>query len=764
MNLGDPVTIKDPYKVERQARLSSGSVITGQATGTADEFSKTCSGVCSGIISSAASWLGAIDCPKRCRQLGCYWEGEKCTATASFCPVTSRTRISEVAVLSWDIRAKSDFSGTDQNSQFAYSDENKIVSSNANVKLIAVIRLEGAKSAVGKEGSWYSDAIERSEIMKIKGQLMRVEPLGTRAEVKWYKIEPEGAHLEVNGVDLVKANCFQGDKTHPDCNLCPDVEAGDENYCWYQNLKSNSLWYKGADLIRYFQKDAGTGWSISADSESGTHRYRAEITLNGAKVSSAGNPDDSTPHKLKEKYYNKGITGDVHRISRRSDFDAACPDPFKGSEGCRMLSYLDSYSNVPWIWGTTAEQRNSYIGFDCAELAAGAYVQMTGKHIADTTAHGLAVGSATRAVSQRLWFDGNGNTVDASGKQITVRIGKGDNELHIGDLLLLDYGSNNAYDYTTIFLGDKNGNSVLDWDDEITTSCHWIKETVVKKQSESIWESFLRFCRLKKDANWEEKHLNVEGVCDMNIEEELKKKPNIAWVIRRFGTGTGAASSASFTTSLENAIKSKHAGKSPQELKQWAETIVKYSRNKENAALIAAIIEKETLEEFAADPYIGIGETVGKWIGATDSLGCMQVQKANAEQIARETGRIASKIASELRMIDGCVFYGSRHVDKILGGYGGKINSGTVQFIASDYNSGFFKSRNAALQEQINDLLGAKVLSTTGLLIADPEPDIKNPGPTEGSIRKTVRLSNEQIRNDLKKSKTAGFETTSHRK
>ena len=520
LDLGDSVTIKDPYKIERQARAASPGIITGSvvAQGTQDEFSATCSAVCSGIISSAAYSLGIIDCPKRCKQLGCYWENEKCAATASFCPIASRTRLKEVIVVSSVNGGQA-------------SDANKIVAYNENVGLFAVVRLEGTRTG----DAWFSDAIGSSQEIVLKSRKVTVSPLGTHADVKWFKIEPEGAHLEYNGVDLVRADCFQGEKTHPDCDTCPDVGIGDENYCWYQNLKSNKFWYKGADLIRYFQKGIGTGWSIGTGSEPGTYRYRAEVTLNGMKVSSAGEPDESTPHKLREIYYNKGITDSVHRISRRSNFDATCPDPFKGSEGCRMMSYLDSYSNVPWIWGASTEQRNSYIGFDCAELPAGAYVQMTGKRIADTTAHGLAVGSATKPViSQRLWFDSSGNTVDANGKPVVVKIGAGENELHIGDLLQLDYGSNNAYDHTTIFLGDKNGNMVLDWNDEITTSCHWIKENVVRKQLESIWESFLRFCRLGKDVNWEEKHINVESVCDMNIEEELKKKSNIAWVIRRF--------------------------------------------------------------------------------------------------------------------------------------------------------------------------------------------------------------------------------------
>lgn len=214
---------------------------------------------------------------------------------------------------------------------------------------------------------------------------------------------------------------------------------------------------------------------------------------------------------------------------------------------------------------------------------------------------------------------------------------------------------------------------------------------------------------------------------------------------------------------LENAIKSKH----PSADRKWAETVVKHAKYKtpENAALIAAIIEKETNGAFIADPSAGIFDSIGKIIGASNSLGCMQVQKANAEQIARETGRNPDNVASDLRTMDGCIFYGSKYIEKVLDIYAkdGKINPSVVPILAAGYNANKYAPRNAAFQEQINDVLGTKAIQqTTGRLIKIPAPLINDPGPTESAIRKIVgrnrdinldssqtRLSDNQIRDDL---------------
>ena len=735
LNLGDSVSIKDPYKVERQARSASSNIITGGvvAQGTQDEFSATCSAVCSGVISSAAYSLGIIDCPKRCSQLGCIWENEKCVSSPSICKLTQKTALKEVIIVSSVNGGPAD-------------DKNKVVANDDVVILYALMKLQNT------DGIKYISNSEITEAV-VKGAMIKVGRLGGRVDIKWFQIEPQPKHF----VD--------------DEEECPDVGPEDQNYCWYQNLKSSKFWVGGADAVVYDQIGYGTGWSVKPEDIVGTSRYRAEVTLNGVTVSSPGAPDENTKHKLKSSYYSAGIADSVHRISRRSDFDTTCQNPFKNSDGCKLVSYLHSYAGVPWIWGASEKQRNLYVGFDCAELPAGAYYQMTGKKLTGISAHRLATDdSVTKAVTGRVWFSLNPikNTVDSKGNKITVKVGNGENELRIGDLLLLDYDSNGAYDHTTIFISD-NGNGVLDLGDELTTSCHTVG---LQAKVQAWWEKLVNICPLVSDNPITDKQTNARSICRLTpIQEMLKKGLNVAYVIRRFNDYSSRVASEALVSRLENAIRSKHAptvqasviqGNNYNAARQWAETITKYSKNKENAALIAAMIEKETLGEFAADPYIGIGETLGKWVGATDSLGCMQVQKANAEQIASENGRNPLKTTDELKTIDGCVFYGSKYLDKVLDIYveDGKISSVNVPVIAAGYNADKYAPRNAALQEQINDLLGARTLSTTGLLLRDPEPDIKNPGPTEASIRKIMRLTDEQIRNDLKKQKEPGFEST----
>ncbi|HLC67314.1 MAG TPA: L,D-transpeptidase family protein [archaeon] len=516
-DLGTDVTIKDPYNVEKAA---SSFPITGNAAGDADEFAASCSAICSWYGSSLANMVGLTNCEKRCSQLGCYWENDKCSATASICKITPRNKIQQVVVVS-------SMTGV------YFDDTNKVVAREDDVDLIALIKLS--------DGGWYTGPSEKftsnSDLdgmnFYVTGKEIKPKMLGYPATVKWFTVDPEIGHLSYNSVDLLKSNCFEADKGS-ECEVCPDVDQYDQNYCWYQNIRRSPFWIGSGDGIVYHQNELGNSWSENADSGVGTKRYRAEITLNGVVVSSPGAADNNAPSKLKSQFYSQGITNDVHRISRLSDFDTTCPDPFKGSEGCEFMSYIDSYVNVPWVWGASVRQRDSYVGFDCAELAVGAHSQMTRNKYGDLTAHVLATGSATKSViGGRLWFDKNGNTVDKNGNTVTVNVGLGENELGIGDLILLDYDSNNLYDHTTIFLGDENGNGVLDADDKIETSCHWIKETVLQ-QSESTLSKFLSFCGLKKREIGNEKQLNLGSICSMDVKDELSQKNNIAWIIRRF--------------------------------------------------------------------------------------------------------------------------------------------------------------------------------------------------------------------------------------
>lgn len=526
---GTKVTIKDPFRSEEEiAQISesfddtSENIITAAAVGQTQKrstFSKVCQAVCGDWYSSLKNWVGLGDCKKRCEVLGCAWEGDKCMAVRSYCPIPSQNRIQEVLVVS------SVNEGTPD-------DKNKIVAYDDAVKLYAVAKIG-------------NDWVTNADISKavIKRGTITPKRLNQNINVKWYQIEPELGHLEWNGVNLEDAGCFGKNKLEIDaCNICPDIfPKTDENYCWNANPSVNPsakspFWYRGADLIVYNQFEYGTGWTVDAESTVGTLRYRVEATFNGRMVSSPGAPDPSRPHKLKEQFYRAGITNDVHRISRRSDFDVTCPDPFKGSEGCKYMSYLHSYALVPWVWGSYTAQRDNYIGFDCADLAGGAYKQMTGKTI-ETSAQGLATGTGTKAVvNKKLWFDKDGLPVDSSKKRVVVKIGLGENDIRIGDIMLLDYDSNGRYDHTALFLGDNNGNGILDADDNIVTSCHNVGS--IRKNSKSwwirTWENILGICGIEKKNVDDEKRLTPETICNYDVQYELDTKPNIGWVIRRF--------------------------------------------------------------------------------------------------------------------------------------------------------------------------------------------------------------------------------------
>lgn len=476
-------------------------------------LSEACSGVCSWWGSSFMNFIGATDCNKRCSQLGCKWTNNRCFVPGYF------SSSKEVVVVS------------SINGNLA-DDKNKVIAFNDATKIYAVL---GMKNSAGQL-EWFSSG-ELSEAV-IRGQRVAIGSFNYPVEIKWYEIYPEPAHTEWQGTDLLGANCLDmGDRPKgPECELCPDVGSDDLNYCWYQNIKSNKFWVGNGDGIMYRQREYGSDWTIDAGSSVGTKRYRAEITLttSGVTISSPGGPDSSTPYKLKRQFYNNGITNDVHRISRRSDFDSACSDPFKNSPGCKLVSYLDSYTGVPWIWGGSKEQRDSYLGFDCAELVAGAYTQMTKNDVPDAGSWTFTGGSLVKSVvNQRFSFDSSGNTIDRNGRPLTIRVGTGANEIHIGDIFLLDYTRDNIYDHTTIFLGDTNNNGILDLDDEIKTSCHWIKETTIKNtEPQTTLGKLLSMCGLRQDEMANEK----QGifVCPMTIKQEMQKKPNTYWFATRF--------------------------------------------------------------------------------------------------------------------------------------------------------------------------------------------------------------------------------------
>lgn len=210
-------------------------------------------------------------------------------------------------------------------------------------------------------------------------------------------------------------------------------------------------------------------------------------------------------------------------------------------------------------------------------------------------------------------------------------------------------------------------------------------------------------------------------------------------------------------TLLENAILSRHSqqpsfyvstsltGKG--HAREWAETIVGHAQYKtpEYVALVAAIIEEETKGEFVADPYIDWKEGLAKIFGRADSLGCMQVQVQNAAEIARENKKNPRNVRTELITIDGCVFYGTKYLDKVLQVYAPTgINLEDVEIIAAGYNSRLYGPRNAALQKQLNEILGGKLeeeLVPDGIMLPyDPDTGGVKPLPDTSKTEKAIKI------------------------
>lgn len=125
-----------------------------------------------------------------------------------------------------------------------------------------------------------------------------------------------------------------------------EIKAESEAYTNYQDRKFK------IDRPNYSRRSIketqGLEFEIEPPQE-GTFRYSASLICNDKEVISTPGKESLTPI---------GISDKVHRISFRGD------DSF--------LGWLSAFKNIPYIFGSTDEQIDSYIGVDCADLIIGA--------------------------------------------------------------------------------------------------------------------------------------------------------------------------------------------------------------------------------------------------------------------------------------------------------------------------------------------------------------------------------------------------------
>ncbi|MCU0676899.1 MAG: hypothetical protein MUE69_29435 [Myxococcota bacterium] len=153
-------------------------------------------------------------------------------------------------------------------------------------------------------------------------------------------------------------------------------------------------------------------WTPNAR-ELGTRWLAAEITLPDGRVV-----------KSATDIGRGGVTTRALRVSVRAD------DSF--------LGWLGSYFRVPYVFGSTPAQSESYRGIDCADVMVAAQRRVSGRALAYTSVQGLerhAVAVSEPFVLERDGTLRDGGT-DGTRVPIVLRFGV---DVRPGDLLAIDY-------------------------------------------------------------------------------------------------------------------------------------------------------------------------------------------------------------------------------------------------------------------------------------------------------------------------------------
>jgi hypothetical protein len=163
----------------------------------------------------------------------------------------------------------------------------------------------------------------------------------------------------------------------------------------------------------------GTWWRWTPSArELGTRWLAAEVTLpDGRVVKSAA------------EIGRGGVTTRALRVSVRAD------DSF--------LGWLGSYFRVPYVFGSTPAQSESYRGIDCADVMVAAQRRVSGRALTYTSVQGLERHAEAVSEPFELERDGtlhDGTTHDGTDEgtrsSIVLRFG---HDVRPGDLLAIDY-------------------------------------------------------------------------------------------------------------------------------------------------------------------------------------------------------------------------------------------------------------------------------------------------------------------------------------
>jgi len=217
--------------------------------------------------------------------------------------------------------------------------------------------------------------------------------------------------------------------------------SGSHNCPIYRGLQSRGNEGNCCAIIEYDHTNTGSSWEITASTITGVSHYTVSITNNRITQHTKGKYVSNTVSHLvydtqsSERAYNRGVQDVVTRIVRKS------------SHNSPYIQNVESYAGVPWLYGSWSFQAKDYIGFDCADLAQAAACNAGLSASCENSANGLKTGRPAIGSANEPYTLVSGVLKNTDGNTANITIGT---DIHIGDLILLDFDGDGAADHTTI--------------------------------------------------------------------------------------------------------------------------------------------------------------------------------------------------------------------------------------------------------------------------------------------------------------------------
>lgn len=320
----------------------------------------------------------------------------------------------------------------------AATSANKVVAHDAKVELIAVVRAVVAGARPEEPGR-----TERVVYAGVDGLTSATLPQVGRVAVErwddalWPALAPRWQEVRALGLHRPAYRATQ--------NLRRATTNGQ-----FTNVVSNGpdegKWI-GRDTLEYDHVDRPAGPSLEHQATPGTLRYRFDADLADPALAlgerAPGTPGRADPRQTTATEARSGLLDGfspdlggagltIHRISRR------------GASAHPLLSHLEAYRGVPWLYGSLGQQVQEFVGYDCADLvfAAARRAGLTTRN--QFTNADIMCKTYTKPVVATVRFE-DGQAFDLkTGSRADLSAARP------GDVVFFDWDGDGKWDHTTV--------------------------------------------------------------------------------------------------------------------------------------------------------------------------------------------------------------------------------------------------------------------------------------------------------------------------